>query len=58
LNANEELIEVFRIYEELEKMAVTEMEEREVAKRSIVETKLDRTVRYFYDPLDGVLTLP
>ena len=58
LNANEELIEVFRIYEELEKMAVTEMEEREVAKRSIVETKLDRTVRYPYDPLDGVLTLP
>jgi len=57
LNANEELIEVFRIYEELEKMAVTEMEEREVAKRSIVETKLDRTVRHFYDPSDELLTL-
>ena len=57
LNANEELIEVFRIYEELEKMAVTEMEEREVAKRSIVETKLDRTVRHLYDTSDEVLTL-
>lgn len=46
LNANEELIEVFRIYDELEKMALNEMEEREAAKRSITETKLDRTVSF------------
>lgn len=44
LQANEELIEVFRIYEELEKMAFAEMEEKEIAKRSIVETRIDRTV--------------
>jgi hypothetical protein len=55
LNANEELIEVFRIYDELEKMAVTEMEVREVAKRSMVETKLDRTVCQLDDWLDMVL---
>jgi len=49
LTANQELVEVFRIYEELEKLAVDEMEEREIAKRSKVETKLDRTVsaRFF-----------
>jgi len=38
---------VFRIYEELEKLAFDEMEKREVAKRSKAETKLDRTVSLF-----------
>jgi hypothetical protein len=57
LNANEELIEVFRIYDELEKMALTEMDEREAAKRSMVETKLDRTVCCLDDSLDMVLIL-
>jgi hypothetical protein len=57
LKANGELIEVFIIYDELEKMAATEMEEREAAKRSMVETKLDRTVCYLSDSLDIVLIL-
>jgi len=48
LTANQELVEVFRIYEELEKLAFDEMEEREVAKRSKAETKLDRTVSLFF----------
>jgi hypothetical protein len=47
LTANQELVEVFRIYEELEKLAFDEMEEREVAMRSKAETKLDRTVSFF-----------
>jgi hypothetical protein len=38
-------------------MAATEMEEREAAKRSMVETKLDRTVCYLSDSLDIVLIL-
>ena len=46
LTANQELVDVFRIYEELEKLAFDEMEEREVAKRSKAETRLDRTVSF------------
>lgn len=44
LSANQELVEVFRVYDEMEKLAFTEMEEKEIAKRSLAETRLDRTV--------------
>jgi hypothetical protein len=44
LSANTELIEVFKEYDQLEQMARVEREEREIAKRSIAETRLDRTV--------------
>jgi hypothetical protein len=45
LGANQELLEAFRIYDDLERLGVAEQEEREVEERSRKETKLDRTVR-------------
>lgn len=44
LGANQDLLEAFRIYDELELLGVAEKEEREVEERSRKETKLDRTV--------------
>ena len=44
LGANQDLLEAFRIYDDLELLGVAEQEEREVAERSRKETKLDRTV--------------
>ncbi|KAG8814040.1 hypothetical protein FRC17_001310 [Serendipita sp. 399] len=43
LVANQELVEVFGIYEQLEKMAISEREDKEIAQRSLTEQKLDRT---------------
>ncbi|KAG8749434.1 hypothetical protein FRC14_001378, partial [Serendipita sp. 396] len=43
LAANQELVEVFGIYEQLEKLAVSELEDREITVRSIKETKIDRS---------------
>ncbi|KIM29301.1 hypothetical protein M408DRAFT_122012 [Serendipita vermifera MAFF 305830] len=56
LTANQELVDVFRIYEELEKLAFAEMEEKEIAKRSRVETKLNRTQIHYIGP-DGSLLM-
>lgn len=44
LGANQDLLEAFRIYDDLELLRVAEQEELEVAERSRKETKLDRTV--------------
>lgn len=44
LAANQELVDAFRVYDEIEQLGVAEREEREVQERSRVETRLDRTV--------------
>jgi hypothetical protein len=44
LGANQDLLEAFRIYDDLEMLGVAELEQREVEERSRKETKLDRTV--------------
>ena len=44
LGANEELVEAFRIYDDLERLGFAEQEEREVQERSRKETRLDRSV--------------
>ncbi|KZV90197.1 hypothetical protein EXIGLDRAFT_720596, partial [Exidia glandulosa HHB12029] len=43
LFANQDLVEAFRQYDELERIGMQEAEEKEVEARSRVETKLDRT---------------
>ncbi|GJJ09343.1 hypothetical protein Clacol_003565 [Clathrus columnatus] len=43
LRANEELLEVFRIYDDLQRLGIMEQEEREVQERSRKETRIDRT---------------
>jgi len=49
LQANQELLEVFRVYDEAERLAYQEQEEREVRERSRVETRLDRAQIQFYN---------
>lgn len=44
LAANQELLEAFKIYDDLERLGVAEQEEREVEERSRKEIRLDRTV--------------
>lgn len=44
LAANQELLEAFRVYDDLERLALAEKEEREVQERSMVEQRIDRRV--------------
>ncbi|KAF8515729.1 hypothetical protein BU17DRAFT_93374 [Hysterangium stoloniferum] len=56
LAANQELLEAFRIYDDLQRLGVAEMEEKEVQERSRKEIKLDRTQIQFIGD-DGSLHL-
>lgn len=44
LGANEELLEAFRIYDDLQRLGIMEQEEKEVQERSRKEIRIDRTV--------------
>ncbi|KAG8908981.1 hypothetical protein FRB99_000084 [Tulasnella sp. 403] len=46
LQAHQELIEGFRVYDDLERLALAEREEKEVQERSRHETRLDRSQMY------------
>lgn len=50
LAANQELLEAFRVYDDLERLALAEREEREVEERSRVEQRIDRRVCLFAFP--------
>lgn len=47
LGANEELLEAFRIYDDLQRLGIMEQEEKEVQERSRKEIRIDRTVCLF-----------
>jgi hypothetical protein len=51
LAANQELFEAFRMFSDLERLYITEREEREVHERSKHETRIDRSVSIFRAPL-------
>lgn len=52
LGANQELLEAFRIYDDLERLGRAEQEEREAEERSKKETRMDRTVCIQKNPFD------
>ncbi|KAH7100451.1 hypothetical protein BKA62DRAFT_830912 [Auriculariales sp. MPI-PUGE-AT-0066] len=56
LAANQELTDAFEQYQELERMRQNELEENEVALRSMTETRLDRTQIQYYSA-DGSFQL-
>ncbi|CAG8698336.1 1680_t:CDS:2, partial [Acaulospora colombiana] len=58
LSASTELMEVFKEYEQLEQMARTEKEEREIAKRSMTDTRMDRTQIHLIKPDGSVVDAP
>ncbi|KAG8922707.1 hypothetical protein FRC02_011678 [Tulasnella sp. 418] len=54
LKANEELTDAFRIYDQLQMLAIAEREEREVQERSRSDTRMDRRQLQYLSP-DGLL---